>query len=82
MFVDAAVEPAPSVRRRVLRVRHVGGSIEAPFGAGLAPELASAAKDTPDGLRSRRVPRMVLLMILCLNLVHCSLASDLPSWPS
>ena len=63
VFVDATIDPEPSVRSRVLRIGHVRSRIEAPSGAIFVSYLVPAAKQGPDVLRSRRVSRVVLLLM-------------------
>lgn len=52
MFMDAAINPSPSVNRRVLRIGHICASIEAPFRARLGAYFPTAAEKGPDGLRT------------------------------
>jgi hypothetical protein len=54
MFVDATVNPAPSVRSRISRVRHIRASIEAPSRVLLGAYLIATAEQRPDDVRAAR----------------------------
>lgn len=61
MLVNTPVDPAPPVRRRVSRIRHIRASVEAPCRARLAAYLVPAAEEGPDGLGPACVAGVVLL---------------------
>lgn len=61
MLVYATINPAPSVCGRILRVRHVGASIEAPGGVCLRAYWPTIAEEGPNVLGAIRVSWMVLL---------------------
>lgn len=61
MFMNTSIEPLPSVRSRVLRVRHIRTRIKAPSGARLAPDLVSITEKRPNGSWSVRVAWVMLL---------------------
>lgn len=61
VLVNTAVDPAPSVRGRVLRIRHVRAGIEAPSGVLFGSYFLPIAEERPDGVGPARVPGVVLL---------------------
>jgi hypothetical protein len=62
VFVNTPINPPPPVGNAVLRIRHVCARVEAPFRAGLAPNLPAVAKQGPDVLGPVGVPGVMLLL--------------------
>ena len=61
MLMHTPANPPPPIHGRVLRIRHVGARIKAPFRGLLGSYLASVAEERPDGLRAAGVARVMLL---------------------
>jgi hypothetical protein len=62
MFVNTAIEPAPPIRGRILCVRHIGASIEAPSSAFLSTYFSPVAEEGPYGIWTISISGMVLLL--------------------
>jgi hypothetical protein len=70
VLVNASINPAPPVDRRVSRIRHIRAGVEAPCRACLTSYLAPAAEERPDGLGAACVAGVVLLFRYEYSLAH------------
>lgn len=61
VLMDTPVHPRPPVDGRVLGIGHIGGCVETPRGALLRADLPAGTEETPDGLGSTRIARIMLL---------------------